>query len=77
ELMEEKTELEARRKEDPVIEGKVREEEHRELSRQILLLRKVAVQKAQVDRLLGEGVARRLVGELDERLHELDQSLRH
>ncbi|MBN2493479.1 MAG: cation:proton antiporter [Deltaproteobacteria bacterium] len=60
-------------REDEEIEARMREEEHRELARQLLQIRKAAVHKARADRQIGEAVARRLVGELDERLAELDE----
>jgi len=53
------------------LERRLLDEERSELQRQILVLRKSAVQQALADHQINETVARRLIGELDERLHAL------
>jgi hypothetical protein len=54
------------------MEQRVRQEEMHALRRKLLLVRKESMRQASVDGAIDEVVMRRLVGELDERLHQLD-----
>jgi len=63
--------LEQQRAETRDVEDQMRKEELGEQRRQILQVRKAALRQAQADGHVSEKVARRLVGELDERLHRM------
>ncbi|RME28848.1 MAG: Na+/H+ antiporter [Deltaproteobacteria bacterium] len=74
ELTEELKQIEAQRAETKDIEQQVREQELLEHRRQLLLVRKAALRDAMVDGQIGEKVARRLIGQVDEQLHKLHRS---
>jgi monovalent cation:H+ antiporter, CPA1 family len=63
--------LEQQRVETRDVEDQMRKEELSEQRRQILQVRKAALRQAQSDGHVSEKVVRRLVGELDERLHRM------
>jgi CPA1 family monovalent cation:H+ antiporter len=56
------------------MEERVRQEEIHALRRKLLLVRKESMRQASVDGAIDELVMRKLVGELDERLHHLDMA---
>jgi CPA1 family monovalent cation:H+ antiporter len=56
------------------MEDRVRKEELHALRRKLLLVRKESMRQASVDGAIDDVVMRKLVGELDERLHLLDES---
>lgn len=69
ELAAEVDALEARRPDVEQIERRIRGERRMELTRQVLELRKDALQRAEADGHISAPVAKKLIGELDERLH--------
>ena len=73
-LVEELEVLQQREKDALGAEAKVRHELEIELSRQVIQIRKDALQKAFLDGHVSESVARSLIGELDERLHQLAEN---
>ena len=52
----------------------MRREELSELRRQLLQVRKAALRQARVDGHVSEAISRRLIGEIDETLHEMGKS---
>jgi hypothetical protein len=70
-LARELAELEDRQANAEEIEASIREDQRLELTRQVLQLRKDAVQRAFAEEHISERVARRLIGELDASIHEL------
>ncbi len=71
ELSKELDELETLRPDAEEIEQRIKKEREIELTRQVIQLRKDALKRALVDGHISDGVARKLIGEMDERLHEL------
>jgi CPA1 family monovalent cation:H+ antiporter len=70
ELQAEKEELEKKKHDSRELEELLRQEEHSELRRQLLLVRKASLRQAMADGHLGEMSVKRLIGELDELLHK-------
>ncbi len=70
-LARELDDLESRRPDSEEVAERIRAEQQLELTRQVIQLRKDALQNAQADGHISESVAKKLVGELDERLHKL------
>lgn len=73
ELEEEIRELERQRGETKDIEEQVRREEMLELRRHLLLVRKSALRDALGDGQISEKAARKLIGQIDEQLHRLQE----
>ncbi len=73
ELLEDLRSLEEESAETKEVEEQMRKAEGQELRRQLLQVRKAALRQAQVDGHLAEKVAKRLVGELDEQLHRMNE----
>lgn len=74
ELRDELRRIEEQRGETRDIEAELRRLELAELRRQLLLVRKAALRQAQLDGQVSEKVAKRLVGEIDDQLHRMQQS---
>jgi CPA1 family monovalent cation:H+ antiporter len=73
-LVQELEQLESQRQDAQEVEARMREEQELELTRQVLQVRKDALQKALADGHISETVSRHLIGEIDERLHHLSKS---
>ena len=73
ELKEDQMQLEAERAEARDMASAVRREEVTALRRKLLLVRKESLRQASMDGAIDEGVMKSLVGELDEKLHRLDE----
>ncbi len=72
ELEQETRRLENAREQSQELVARVREEEIIALRRKLLLVRKESLRQASVDGAINERVMRTLVGELDEKIHQLD-----
>ena len=73
ELEEDQAQLEAERAEARDMASALRREEVTALRRKLLLVRKESLRQASMDGAIDEGVMKSLVGELDEKLHHLDE----
>jgi len=71
ELLDELRQLEEQRTETKDVEKLMRREELSEMQRQLLQVRKAALRQARSDGHVGEKTVRRLIGELDEKLHHM------
>jgi CPA1 family monovalent cation:H+ antiporter len=71
EMVQEMKALEIVRAQTRDIEDLMRREELSELRRQLLQVRKAALRQARVDGHVSETISRRLIGEIDEILHEM------
>jgi len=74
EMVQELKALEMVRAQTREVEDLMRREELSELRRQLLQVRKAALRQARVDGHVSETISRRLIGEIDQTLHEMGKS---